>query len=136
MKFHPEFLSKTAGQYSPQVFALDTSKCTKYFNYIICLGPGCIDTQTFVFALCLVGSAALFTSSIGWPSATLYYFYPTYSKKVLSKQCTPDHTPRNAAYDLCLQPASVAQLDAPSYWRPGGRGFNPPPRSATFFRGD
>ena len=24
-----------------------------------------------------------------------------------------------------LEPASVAQLDAPSYWRPGGRGFNP-----------
>ena len=23
------------------------------------------------------------------------------------------------------KPASVAQLDAPSYWRPGGRGFNP-----------
>ena len=22
-------------------------------------------------------------------------------------------------------PASMAQLDAPSYWRPGGRGFNP-----------
>ena len=45
-----------------------------------------------------------------------------------------------AASDLCLhclpitlfgspdknvQPASVAQLDAPSDWRPGGRGFNP-----------
>ena len=24
-----------------------------------------------------------------------------------------------------LAPASVAQLDAPSDWRPGGRGFNP-----------
>ena len=24
-----------------------------------------------------------------------------------------------------LWPASVAQLDAPSDWRPGGRGFNP-----------
>ena len=24
----------------------------------------------------------------------------------------------------CLLPASVAQLDAPSEWRPGGRGFN------------
>ena len=32
-------------------------------------------------------------------------------------------------YDLyfcsSLLPASVAQLDAPSDWRPGGRGFNP-----------
>ena len=27
-------------------------------------------------------------------------------------------------YTVC-QPASVAQLDAPSDWRPGGRGFNP-----------
>ena len=26
---------------------------------------------------------------------------------------------------LVTQPASVAQLDAPSDWRPGGRGFNP-----------
>ena len=26
-------------------------------------------------------------------------------------------------------PASVAPLDAPSDWRPGGHGFNPPPRS-------
>ena len=26
---------------------------------------------------------------------------------------------------LCTKPASVAQLDAPSDWRPGGRGFNP-----------
>ena len=25
----------------------------------------------------------------------------------------------------CLYKASVAQLDAPSDWRPGGRGFNP-----------
>ena len=24
-----------------------------------------------------------------------------------------------------IWPASVAQLDAPSYWRPGGCGFNP-----------
>ena len=26
---------------------------------------------------------------------------------------------------VLLSPASVAQLDAPSDWRPGGRGFNP-----------
>ena len=26
----------------------------------------------------------------------------------------------------------MAQLDAPSDWRPGGRRFNPAPRSATF----
>ena len=26
---------------------------------------------------------------------------------------------------LICKPASVAQLDAPSNWRPGGRGFNP-----------
>ena len=26
---------------------------------------------------------------------------------------------------IMYEPASVAQLDAPSDWRPGGRGFNP-----------
>ena len=26
---------------------------------------------------------------------------------------------------ITVEPASVAQLDAPSDWRPGGRGFNP-----------
>ena len=29
------------------------------------------------------------------------------------------------SYEDYLTPASVAQLDAPSDWRPGGRGFNP-----------
>ena len=28
-------------------------------------------------------------------------------------------------YHCIGEPASVAQLDAPSDWRPGGRGFNP-----------
>ena len=28
-------------------------------------------------------------------------------------------------YQISSSPASVAQLDAPSDWRPGGRGFNP-----------
>ena len=30
-----------------------------------------------------------------------------------------------SVYNLFYGPASVAQLDAPSDWRPGGRGFNP-----------
>ena len=42
---------------------------------------------------------------------------------------TPDQTPRSgSALFASVQvqgPASVAQLDAPSDWRPGGRGFNP-----------
>ena len=37
--------------------------------------------------------------------------------------------PANSSYNLqpikLNKPASVAQLDAPSDWRPGGRGFNP-----------
>ena len=28
-------------------------------------------------------------------------------------------------HGYCINQASVAQLDAPSDWRPGGRGFNP-----------
>ena len=30
-----------------------------------------------------------------------------------------------SAQNIDYGPASVAQLDAPSDWRPGGRGFNP-----------
>ena len=32
---------------------------------------------------------------------------------------------RHASSNTMDLPASVAQLDAPSDWRPGGRGFNP-----------
>ena len=34
------------------------------------------------------------------------------------------HKQRPAIRATALLPASVAQLDAPSDWRPGGRGFN------------
>ena len=34
------------------------------------------------------------------------------------------HTPYNHTVKQ-FRPTSVAQLDAPSDWRPGGRGFNP-----------
>ena len=40
----------------------------------------------------------------------------------------PQHTflwRNKKKYQYFLEPASVAQLDAPSDWRPGGRGFNP-----------
>ena len=32
---------------------------------------------------------------------------------------------RDECFHYTREPASVAQLDAPSDWRPGGRGFNP-----------
>ena len=35
------------------------------------------------------------------------------------------HQTSERRYHLQQKPASVAQLDAPSDWRPGGRGFNP-----------
>ena len=38
---------------------------------------------------------------------------------------TGDDSHQSEAVIACLQLASVAQLDAPSDWRPGGRGFNP-----------
>ena len=54
----------------------------------------------------------------------------------------PPPTPNNktfrfstVTYTIFNLPASVALLDAPSDWRPGGRGFNHN-RLATFFRGD
>ena len=47
-------------------------------------------------------------------------------KGTLANSVDPDQMPQNAASDQVLfAPASVAQLDAPSDWRPGGRGFNP-----------
>ena len=37
-----------------------------------------------------------------------------------------DSFPKKDVIESCrLRPASVAQLDAPSDWRPGGREFNP-----------
>ena len=36
-------------------------------------------------------------------------------------------------YSLEAPPASVAQLNAPSNWRPGGRGFNPRRSRQHFF---
>ena len=41
-----------------------------------------------------------------------------------SNSLDPDETAHYVPSHLDL-PASVAQLDAPSDWRPGGRGFNP-----------
>ena len=41
---------------------------------------------------------------------------------------TPDVTEvkvTNLEFHIKVLPASVAQLDTPSGWRPGGRGFNP-----------
>ena len=46
----------------------------------------------------------------------------------MANSVDPDETPHFAASHLglhCLLRASVAHLDAPSNWRPGGRGFNP-----------
>ena len=50
------------------------------------------------------------------------YFTPkltlTKTKEVLATQT-------HKAASSIFRPASVAQLDAPSHWRPGGCGFNP-----------
>ena len=35
------------------------------------------------------------------------------------------HSSHMLTLNIAPEPASVAQLDAPSNWRPGGRGFNP-----------
>ena len=43
--------------------------------------------------------------------------------RILDRFQTPQNT-NNSVQQVCV-PASVAQLDAPSDWRPGGRGFNP-----------
>ena len=47
--------------------------------------------------------------------------YFIFSQKKKKKK----HTKKKTVCYLLQLPASVAQLDAPSDWRPGGRGFNP-----------
>ena len=50
-------------------------------------------------------------------------FYTFYINVPLSLGCM---IRKVSAEDIAIRgPASVAQLDAPSDWRPGGRGFNP-----------
>ena len=49
-------------------------------------------------------------------SYTASFFRITTNKEAENKVAGDEH---------CTQQASVAQLDAPSDWRPGGRGFNP-----------
>ena len=43
----------------------------------------------------------------------------------LHQHCNLELYPLQKQAYMNIQPASVAQLDAPSDWRPGGRGFNP-----------
>ena len=47
------------------------------------------------------------------------------SENVSSSICGQQRPRSACTAQISLQPASVAQLDAPSDWRPGGRGFNP-----------
>ena len=56
----------------------------------------------------------------------LYIWYNNryWSKILFGTTPTPAYDLKVKVTDL-EEPASVAQLDAPSDWRPGGRGFNP-----------
>ena len=59
--------------------------------------------------------------------ATREYRMFCYWRNNLSSLCNSrkDAKPSLMLDDIGKMPASVAQLDAPSDWRPGGRGFNP-----------
>ena len=45
--------------------------------------------------------------------------------EIRKKHCNSFLTKISHTCNMNKEPASVAQLDAPSDWRPGGRGFNP-----------
>ena len=84
----------------------------------ICIGPwNFICTfymkikQTCIFFFCF------FDWSIKNEIIFLYNLYIEVNDKMLWTQYLRSY--------LTYEPASVAQLDAPSDWRPGGRGFNP-----------
>ena len=47
------------------------------------------------------------------------------TKQLTLKLPLPNRCLPHQDFELPREPASVAQLDAPSIWRPGGRGFNP-----------
>ena len=69
------------------------------------------------------------------PTGSISLSYVRKNKSLGYKSIKDSHQPDKAHVGY-TQPASVAQLDAPSNWRTGGRSFNPLPRSATFFRRD
>ena len=46
-------------------------------------------------------------------------------ERVVSLACNTPTGPPLHLYQMLSWPASVAQLDVPSDWRPGGRRFNP-----------
>ena len=52
-------------------------------------------------------------------------FYYSLCEESLKPETFENSLDPIADFTSSLQPASVAQLDAPSDWRPGGRGFNP-----------
>ena len=78
----------------------------------------------------LTATKVLLCSSNG----VLLLFY-----RVIVGHCLCSHSPSTACTTLSrrristLEPASVAQLDAPSDWRPEGRGFNPRRGRQQFF---
>ena len=68
--------------------------------------------------LCLPGSSGY--GGIGGPSGKKNYYIFSFEKKIATH--THAHTQTYTRTGTVVQ---LAQLDAPSDWRPGGRGFNP-----------
>ena len=67
-------------------------------------------------------------SYAGWsgPSLPAYaQWYFAHHSPLFPHQTLPSQYLLKLARQFHCAPASVAQLDAPSDWRPGGRGFNP-----------
>ena len=59
------------------------------------------------------------------PKAHHKHFLLRWPKSITTTSDITMNFPFTCRVLLHVEPASVAQLDAPSNWRPGGRGFNP-----------
>ena len=103
------------------VFQVSTAKneINLFNNHILIVAP-----VTFAPAGAMTPSAEfLFLKK----KALIFYFYFSIKTCVVDIHEKPLHQGASHKYPkhTFSWPASVAQLDAPSDWRPGGRGFNP-----------
>ena len=62
---------------------------------------------------------------IGENVPRIYFLINLYMKECCKTQWGSNLQPTAVQPTAVHKPALVAQLDAPSDWRPGGRGFNP-----------
>ena len=70
-------------------------------------------------------SANVMLKFLSWNMANTFFWYSLLKKKKNVSSFCKSYLHFCSKHIHVFEPASVAQLDAPSDWRPGGRGFNP-----------